>query len=303
MSSLSSSGFAQARRFLLEDARPLERSRFLYAFEGGSVDDVLAELASFQNADGGFGNALEPDLRTPASSALATSIAFQILRELPAGSGAELAAGAIGWLSEHYDPEARSWPIIPEAANHASRAPWWNHDGETAAKSKGNPLPELAGYLFDFEDISSPALREEAFSAAQAYLDGCAELEMHELQCYVRLLDTRDLPEEARERMLPKVRAEAEKLVLTDPAAWSGYGLRPLGVVESPSSVLISDFARPVELELDTLLATQGEDGAWAPSWVWFGSDDPAWNQAEKDWKGWITFGNLQKLRAFSRIE
>ena len=35
----------------------------------------------FQNDDGGFGRALEPDFRLPASSAIATAVGFQYLRE------------------------------------------------------------------------------------------------------------------------------------------------------------------------------------------------------------------------------
>ena len=43
----------------------------------------------------------------------------------------------------------------------------------------------------------------------------------------------------------------------------------------------------------------QGDDGAWSPNWSWEGD---AWQQAERDWKGWLTVNVLRSLRAFGRI-
>ncbi len=69
-------------RFIQTQGRPLEEARYSHAFGSASPKPVLEALAMFQNPDGGFGHALEPDLRAPEGSALCTSIAFQIFREL-----------------------------------------------------------------------------------------------------------------------------------------------------------------------------------------------------------------------------
>ena len=66
----------------LSTTRPLEQILFNYHFRTGSLEDVLDALAVFQNEDGGFGHGLEPDLQSPNSSVLATTVAFQILRDL-----------------------------------------------------------------------------------------------------------------------------------------------------------------------------------------------------------------------------
>src|SRR5215469_13791066 len=63
--------------YLQEHARKLDLALYEYFFGGASPQLVLNELATYQNADGGFGKALEPDLRLPDSSALATVVAFQ----------------------------------------------------------------------------------------------------------------------------------------------------------------------------------------------------------------------------------
>ena len=56
-----------AAGFVWRTARLLDRHRFAHLFLDGDRAPVLAALAAYQNPDGGFGNALEPDLRGPAS--------------------------------------------------------------------------------------------------------------------------------------------------------------------------------------------------------------------------------------------
>ena len=57
----------KAIKYITENARPLELAVFRYFFEEGSNKDVIDELSRFQNADGGFGHALEPDFFNPNS--------------------------------------------------------------------------------------------------------------------------------------------------------------------------------------------------------------------------------------------
>ena len=64
---MNSRQLENAYTFILNNARLLERRRFAYLFGGGPREPVLAALRAYQNPDGGFGNALEPDKRTPTS--------------------------------------------------------------------------------------------------------------------------------------------------------------------------------------------------------------------------------------------
>ena len=49
----------RAEEFIWQNARLLDRQLFAYYFKRGSDDAVLAALQAYQNADGGFGNALD----------------------------------------------------------------------------------------------------------------------------------------------------------------------------------------------------------------------------------------------------
>jgi len=79
MLKLSKNCFDKAKTYILTQGRPLEQALYRYHFDGGLKEQILVELGGFQNSNGGFGNALEPDLRAPESSALRTTFALDIL--------------------------------------------------------------------------------------------------------------------------------------------------------------------------------------------------------------------------------
>jgi hypothetical protein len=72
----------RAKEFLYRNARLLDRKRFEYHFEGGSKAEVVNVLRTYQNQDGGFGNALEPDIRCPQSQPVPTEVALNIMEEV-----------------------------------------------------------------------------------------------------------------------------------------------------------------------------------------------------------------------------
>ena len=284
-----------AEQFLRELARPLEAALWRYHFAHGAAADVARELARFQNPDGGFGHGLEPDLRTPASSAVATSHALQILRELPAPVAEELRRGALAFLRATYDAPNRVWPIIPPTANHAPHAPWWTTKDLAASWNhfRANPTAELAGYLDD------PRWQQEVIAHALAYLAAQPDaMGMHELLCFVRLADAVALPAAAQEKLARAVAATVER----DPAKWRGYGLRPLGVVQSPVSPYYPALREAVAANLDYLIAEQGADGAWPPTWSWGPLYPETWPRARREWQGVLTLDALRRLRVFDRL-
>src|SRR5918996_3745272 len=61
-----------AERFILANARLLDRHRLACLLHGAPAEPVVAALGAYRNADGGFGHALEPDIRAPTSEPSAT---------------------------------------------------------------------------------------------------------------------------------------------------------------------------------------------------------------------------------------
>ncbi|MFJ3877208.1 hypothetical protein ACIPW5_07120 [Streptomyces sp. NPDC090077] len=73
---------ARAERFTWLTARVLEQRRFAFHFLGGDADPVDAALGSYLGDDGGYGHALDPDLRGPLSQPLHTAHALRVLDAL-----------------------------------------------------------------------------------------------------------------------------------------------------------------------------------------------------------------------------
>lgn len=300
---LSEDQFRRAVNFIESRARPLEKSLYAYHFAGGAVEEVLDELAKFQNGDGGFGRGLETDLRLDDSSVIATTIAFQRFREVHAPADHPIVIKACRYLASTYDADHVKWHIIPTNVDDAPHAPWWVHDGDLE-KSMSNPRAEIAGYLNDYpqhfpaemRDVVTQSVVEHLFSQPD-------EMEMHDLLCYLRLYETPNLPSNIRASLLEKLKRVVNSAVERDPEQWKSYGLQPLNVITSPESPFAADFATAIQQNLDFVIENQGADGGWAPSWSWGDQWQDAWEQAKREVTGVLTLENLRKLRAFGRIE
>src|SRR5512139_484748 len=126
MKQLSAPAFRRARRFLSSSARPLERALFAHEFESAPKRGVLGALAAYQNADGGFGHALEPHLRLPDSSGIATLTALDVLRELHAASDEPLVRRAVAWVVAEYDAALPGWRSVPPVVDAHAHAGHWS---------------------------------------------------------------------------------------------------------------------------------------------------------------------------------
>src|SRR5690606_25692944 len=121
--------YLQARAFIADRGRPLERLLFEHDFEQAPVWPVLDELAAFQNDDGGFCHGLEADSLTPASGALATSVALRVLAHVGAPATLPMVRAAVAYLRATVAEDSRVWRIVPVEAADAPHAPWWEQAG------------------------------------------------------------------------------------------------------------------------------------------------------------------------------
>ncbi|WP_327719730.1 hypothetical protein OG381_33530 [Streptomyces sp. NBC_00490] len=69
----------RAEHFVWITARVLEQRLFAHHFLNGNADPVETALDAYRNEDGGYGHALEPDLRGPVSQPLHAGHALRVL--------------------------------------------------------------------------------------------------------------------------------------------------------------------------------------------------------------------------------
>jgi hypothetical protein len=112
----------RAREFVYQHGVLWERALFAHLFEGGARERVIRCLALHQNEDGGWGHALEHDIRTPASHAVAAEYALGVMAEYDLADP-DLVARTAAWC-EANQSESGEFPL-GEAFHGYPSAPWW----------------------------------------------------------------------------------------------------------------------------------------------------------------------------------
>ncbi len=281
----------KAAEFLWQHARLLERRLLDVRLGEGAPTSVVAALRPYQNADGGFGQALEPDIRAPTSQPVCVELALQALREAGAPADATV-RGACDYL-ESVCGEGGAVAPGHVSLRDFPRAKHW--DWDWALEPALNPTAGIAGHL-------------HALGAEHAWLDRATEwcleqipaepiVSAHTLRCVFGLLESLPDRERATE-LLEIVRPqlfEAEWFTLDVPV--TTYTLTPLHFAPAPGGFASSFFDYVViEAHLDDLLARQQDDGGWPIHW-----EAPA-GAATAEWRGRWTLDALLTLRAYGRI-
>ena len=298
--------FEQSVHYLQTYGRPLEQQLFQHEFYGASPQPALEALQAFQNPDGGYGRALEPDIRAQVSSAIATSQALGLLHRLDAPAQSAQVQGAIAYLLRHFDVERLVWPIVPLEIEAAPHAPWWAvaSSAETFNGFKFNPRAEIVAHLTHYR-VQVP--QEFLTRVTGAMLDdidlNSQVISKNSFLCLRELAETDGLPAGWQPRLQDWLTGLLPSLVLKGPARWTDYGLPPLEAAPRPDTPW-SQALDPAELQanLDELIERQLDDGSWPLTWSWDFVDAQAWVQAERDWKGLLIFNYLSSLKAYDRL-
>ncbi len=298
---LSSKAFAKARSFVAETARPLDQALLAWRMGEGAPAAVFSALVGYQNDDGGFGHGLEPDLATPASSAIATSVGLRLLAQIDAPARHPTVRAALAWLEQAFDAEAGVWPIIPAEVDLAPHAPWWRWSKDLADNWNGfrfNPSAELLGYLYRWREVAAPQLVTAAEAAMREALAEVRIIEgAYDLMCAARLAQAPGAPADLRKTLVERVvRSELAR----DPGDEHGSSL---DLAPTPSSPFAEPLAARIDPAIDALIAAQDADGGWPLFWDWSFVDEAAWAKARADWRGLITRGALETLMAWRRVE
>ncbi len=305
MKPLAPEAYGRARKYLKTQARPIERALFERFFEGGSSEAVIEALAPFQNADGGFGHAFEPDMRSPSSSALATGHALDWLCKCGVPAEHEMARRATAYAMSTLDPQTRTWRIAPIDVNNYPHAPWWHDEDGSLAKTFDDfvisPRGEILAALYHnraAENAWLDMLAAETVAAVEKIVPSGGSFE-----CAMQLAEAQELPEDLRRRLLVHLRAHMAEAVEQNPEKWGEYCLPPLWAAHSPDSAVADLLAESLSKHLDYVIETQTPGGFWEPNWSWFGAYPEVWPQAQQEWRGELTLRNLRFLKAFGRVE
>lgn len=279
-------------QFIWENARHLERAIFAYRFDNGPATRILQILRSYQNADGGFGHALEPDLRAPDSHPLFVEFALHTLYECNLRDVA-LASKVCDFLAQHADLQ-QGVPTIFPSARHFPRAAHWNNPAAEAPSF--DRLTGLVG-LLHWQGVQHPWL-QTAVDACLTHVATAHYTDAHTILTAFCLLESLALQTDVNE-LFTKLAQElwvANFFWLETPV--KGYGLTPLHFAPTPDAYcrrLFSDAQ--IAAHLQELAAQQEADGGWPIAW-----EAPS-EMARCEWRAHRTVNALTTLRAYGSIE
>lgn len=299
--------FEKARAFMYRCARPLEMALWQHRFEGGSAENVYRALSFYQNADGGFGHALEADNWNPDSSPLTTQTAIDLLFQLDAPAGHPIVEGVLRYLDsgKDFDEAHRQWLNCVPSNNEHPRATWWTYEAGKDAFSY-NPTAALAAFILRYAPRDS-ALYRKGLAIAQEAVDWLLAqepfAEKHVVFLFLRLLENaQGHPVKRLDALEERLHAQLPLCVCPD---LSKYGVeyvdRPTDLIDGPQHPFYRDIAEIADAECRFLIDSQLPDGSWPVPWKWWTEYTAEYEVAANWWKGHIVLKHITYLRNFGK--
>ena len=288
-----------ARSFIYRNARPLDIARWRFLFENGCREDVLSCLEAYQNPDGGFGHALEPDCWNPNSSPMQTWAASEIIREVSLGDAAHpIIRGMLAYLESTAAFDGHIWAnTIPSNDEHP-HAPWWDYS--PSREVTYNPTASLAGFIIKDADHSSALYAAAVRIAKEAYEYFAANQpldSMHTVSCYVELFEYlrecgADIGIDIGAFEL-QLKEQLKHVLTQDTSVWDKeYVCKPSLFIHSRQSVFYPEYMALCGYECEFISRSQKADGTWNITWEW-GSYPEQWSISKNWWKSDLIIKNV----------
>jgi hypothetical protein len=276
-----------ATRFVYAHARLLERHRLAHLLGEAGPEPVLQALRAYRNQDGGFGHAIEPDMRGPLSQPVGIHTALEILHEVGARDD-ELVGGAADWLTTIARDDGGIPFCLPSALDYPRNPIWQPADESSVIQTAANAAalhalgaehPWLAGadaYVWRWLDALDLATIDPNPGTG------------YEVRFAVIFLNAH--PDATRaEAALDVLAPDIGRVVANEPG---GDVQTPLDLAPFPDSRARRLFDQAdIDRHLEALAADQRDDGGWMFGW-------DQWNPtATTEWRGVLTLLALRILR------
>ena len=313
MKKLTVHAFDEIQHWVHKNARPIDLAVWQYHFEGGSAEAVIQELAFYQNADGGFGNALEPDSWNPASSPYTTLQAIRIMLAIGCGFRAHpIMKRVLRYLDECPCQREYGWLFSIPTNNDYAHAPWWSYSEEANTYESIGLTAELAGIILYLEEKDTP-LYKKAEAYAAFVIKRLETAQVHGdmgLGGYLMLVEYIKKAGITKQYDVDFLTCTLSKQVFDtierDTAKWVQYCAHPSRYITSAQSLAYTENEAIVQAELDFLIETRPQNGIWPIPWSWFDHNGKYPKQFAISENWWRAIKGTEKvlyLKQFGRLE
>lgn len=276
-----------AIQYVYANARLLDRRRLERVLGGATAEAVIDALRPYQNLDGGFGHALEPDMRAPGSEPACTLFALETLVETGLTRHPMFDAAA-AWLAAAAGPDGTLPQMMATGAGYP-HAPFIHPGGPTFLTFA------LAGVLWS-TDVRTAWL-DVATAWCWQELETIEQPHTYTVVFALRFLD--HVPDADRairvvERFRPLLQQDGSMPV---PGGIEGEAVTPLTLSPQPGTRSRQLFTTAqIAADLDRLEREQFDDGGWDFGFL-------HWSDGQAlDWRGSFTVSNLLHLHKHNRI-
>ncbi|MDJ1130921.1 hypothetical protein [Streptomyces iconiensis] len=302
MAPTGSALLSRAEHFIWLTARVLEQRRFEHHFLDGDPGTVETALDAYRNVDGGYGHALEPDLRGPVSQPLHTAAAVRVLDGIGRCAGQRVER--IGRYLTAVSTSDGALPAVHPSLRGYPAAPWI-----PVVESPPSDLLATGPVVGTLHRNSVwHAWLFRATDYCWATIESLEKTHPYEVIAALAFLD--GVPDRARaqvtaDRLGTLVREQG--LVVTDPEHQEEFPV-PDGYAPGEHHY-VTDFARTpdslarrwftdheTERGLDHLVRRQRDDGGWDINWRRWAPG------TELEGRPLVTLEALLTLRAFDRL-
>lgn len=292
------------------NAREIDLCVWRALFEGGDPAAVADALLPYQNADGGFGNALEADNWNPASTPYTTFHALSQMNLVGYRDQTHpVFLGAVRYFNSGANLTEQGWRFTVPGTDAYPHAPWWAYNEADNATENIGLTAAIASVVLSLREPFAPIYeRAVALSKvmAQRIEDerSLGEMGLAGLLALLPAMQAAGVEGPDYARLGERLHKRVNDSIVRDPAQWPTYGVRPSNYIRSPESPFYAENADIVAKELDYLLETREPGGVWPISWQWYGLMEQYAREfaiSENWWKSVKAMENLAFLRAFGK--
>ena len=262
---------------------------------GNKDIEIINELKKFQNKDGGFGHGLEPDVRMPNSSVVATNVAIKALDFVKDKKLKEpMIKDIVSYLESVYDPKRKGFNMVSKEVDDYPHAVWWNYQDLEKNFPYGNPDPEVVGFLYKNRkhlktlNISSLINSVIKHVISDNFKTGGMHQLMSVLYFYKRV--DQDVKNLIHDRLHEVVSHEFDEST----GEWQYYGLEPYKIYVIEPHFLnahLEELGRNLSYNLEKVSTLTVK-----PNWKWDQYDD-VFEEIKHEWTGHLYFDLLYAFR------
>lgn len=292
-----------------KNARELEITIWKYHFENGNKEDVVNALMYYQNEDGGFGNAVDPDNWNVNSLPMATLFTINILNDIEFYDMQHpIYLGIKNYIDTILNfPQGCTFTVATNIDYpHAS---YYNYDENyNRTESTGVILGFCSFIIEHYRDskIYSAVLELVGKIMEKLYTNNLGDMGPTGYISLVNAMKHAQIDGYDYDKLQLRLKELVNNSIQRDPEQWSSYGYRPSDYIKFEDSIFYQDNKDIVNAELDFLHDTLLENDVWSISWSWFENNEkyPKESTISRTW--WKSIKAIERakfLKNFRRAQ